>query len=123
MPPKKKSEEEVANAAWAAGVIDSSGSLSIIETGRTKVVRFVLTSGMFPESVKRLADFAGGTTTMLKPTKTTRNAVRFTTQGAALHALFTRVWDYLSIERKRQYAELRKQITTTLEGPNPYKKD
>lgn len=123
MPPKKKSPEEIADAAWAAGVIDMGGSLSLIKSGNTRVVRYTLTSGMFPKAVERMATYGGSNTATLPASKTTRPAKRFTCQGAALHSLMTRVWDYLSIERKKQYADLRKQITTTLEGPNPYTND
>ena len=118
MPPKKKPiDPDVIETIWAAGAISSSGSLKLVVSGNTKVVRYVNTSGRLPGSIDRLAAFMGASVTKLGV------GHRASVQGASLHSLMTRVWDYLTIERKMEYRDLRKEITATLEGPNPYRDD
>lgn len=120
-PPKKKIDPEIVEAIWAAGVISSGGSLKLVVTNNTKVVRYVITTSLLPGAVHRLAAFMGSNVQELMNGNSSRKSVRIGIQGAALHSVLTRVWDYLTMERKQQYAELRGEITTTTEGPNPYR--
>lgn len=107
---------------WAAGVISMSGSLSLVQTKHASVVRYVLTSSIYPEAMERFSKIAGCTVYDLGITgKKQLENKRISLQGAALHALLTRVWDYLTPERKRAYAKFRKHITSLTEGPNPYR--
>lgn len=118
MPPKKKPiDPDLVETIWAAGVISSGGSLKVVRAGNTRVVRFVLTSGRLPGSIHRLAQYMGSSVTELP------SGSRVSAQGASLHALMTRTWDYLTMERKLEYRDSRKEITSTLEGPNPYRDD
>lgn len=122
----KKNElaSELRDTIWAAGVLSMSGSLSLVKSKQTKVVRLTFTSSSYLESISKLSAISGAAYFVVKgvgnPDKPT---LRIAIQGASLHALMTRVWEYLTTERKRQYAVLRKEITTTLEGNNPYKQD
>ena len=121
---KKKPEidPKIVEAIWAAGFISSSGSLTLVKSGHSRVVRLVVTTSLLPESIERLAAITGtGVYTLPPASKKSQEGKRISIQGASLHAFMTKVWDYLTTERKLQYAHMRKQITSTLEGPNPYR--
>lgn len=120
MPPKKPIDPDVVDTIWLAGVISMSGSMLLVKAKQARVVRLTVTSSLYPEAVQKFADIFGTAAFEVKSSQITKPTLRISIQGAALHALMTRVWDYLTIERKKQYALLRKQITTTLEGNNPY---
>ena len=121
--PKKKPtvDPELVEAIWAAGVISTSGSLKLVNAGKTRVVRYTITSSMLPGAMNRLAKFMGASLTQINSANISKQSYRVAVQGAALHSVMTRVWDYLTMERKQQYADERKNITTTTEGPNPYR--
>ena len=122
MPPKKKPVDPGdVDAIWAAGVLSAGGSLKLVHTAKTRVVRYVLTSSLLPGMVDQLARISGSAANTLNQANATNESRRIAIQGAALHPLMTTTWPYLTLERKQQYAELRKQITSTTEGPNPYK--
>lgn len=124
MPPKKKPiDPELAEAAWAAGVFSSGGSIKLVTVGNSRVARYIVTSSLLPESMSRLAKFIGVVPIQLDQANAKNPSYRVSVQGAALHSFMTRVWDYITIERKKQYADIRKQISTTTEGPNPYRDD
>lgn len=124
MPPKKKPVDlELAEAAWAAGVFSSSGSIKLVVVGNSRVARYIVTSSLLPEGITRLAKFIGVNAIQLNQSNASKPSFRVSVQGAALHSFMTRVWDYITIERKQQYADIRKQISTTTEGPNPYRDD
>lgn len=122
MPPRKKPiDPEIVEAIWAAGVVSTNGSLALIKAGNTKVVRYSITSGVHPEAMARLGAFFGSSVNTIAQSNTDKVGHRIVLQGAALHSALTRVWEYLTKERKQQYADLRKEITSTVEGPNPYR--
>lgn len=112
---KKPIDPDVVDTIWVAGVLSMSGSLTLVTTKHAKVVRLVVSSGVYPESMERLSKYMGS------KLFTVSSGQRISIQGAALHSLMTKVWEYLPRERKRQYAKFRSEITTTLEGPNPYR--
>lgn len=123
MPPRKKKplDPEIADVVWVAGVISTNGSLALIKAGNTRVVRYSITSGVYPEAMAKLAAFLGSKVNVIAQSNTDKDGYRVVLQGAALHSAMTRVWDYLTTERKQHYANLRKEITSTIEGPNPYR--
>lgn len=120
MPPKKPIDPDVVDTIWLAGVLSMSGSLLLVKAKQARVVRLTVSSSSHEQAVHKFAEITGTKVFEVKAYQGSKPSMRLSIQGAALHSLMTRVWDYLTTERKRQYAILRREITTTLEGNNPY---
>lgn len=70
-----------------------------------KTPMLVVKSKIRTEAVQRFASIAGANVT------TSRQGMKITLSGKSLHRLMKRLWDELPMERKREYAALRKTMT------------
>lgn len=91
---------------WAAGYLSGSGSFVLVNTANQKqYVRLTLHSRRQKEAILKFADVAG-----VNVADIAGGALRVVIAGEPLHRFITATWDYLTDERKREYAGLRKQI-------------
>ena len=88
---------------WAAGFLSIFGSF-FLRQQRGKVVALSIKSKLRTEAVQRFAVIAGTTVIM------TSQGMKIQLSGEPLHNLMKRLWAGLPKQRKREYADLRRQV-------------
>jgi len=97
------------NEMWAAGFLSGIGSFFLRNSKGIKAVTLTIKSRSHPEAVQRFAQIAGTNCIMSDA------GMKVTLSGKPLHAFLKRLWDELPVERKKEYAALRKAAT-----PDPW---
>jgi hypothetical protein len=97
------------NEMWAAGFLSGMGSFFLIDRKGRKVVALTLSSKTKSQAIIRFAQIAGVNAIM------SEKGMKVNVTGQPLHNLLRRLWDELTVERKQEYARLRKQAT-----PDPW---
>lgn len=95
-------------ALWVAGYLSNTGTF--LCTART--AQLVVKSSLRPEALRRAAEYLD----MDIPVHIDGKGItRFTLSGNRLHSAMTKVWDYLPMQRKKEYAAVRKLARTRAE--------
>lgn len=111
----------VAEAAYAAGVMDTQGTFSntkifkVKNAGRTVSYRFDLISAKRMEMV-----YAFGNATGLEIQGRLRDGAqvpRVSVWGEELHEIMKQLWPYLTRERKQEYADVRRASEASVIAP------
>lgn len=104
--------------AWLGGVLDSFGALMVVEySGRKSVaLRFKSTSKVSTlVHVATLLEITARKMTIGKGSNA-KQGVYFQLSGTPLHGVMTMVWPYLTLDRKREYAEKRRIVKEETQG-------
>lgn len=97
---------------WAAGFMSAMGGFVEVTTNGEQVVRYAISTISRRESIMRLADIAQAnvSTVEVKSGGELKTSYKISMQGKPLHNLMTKVWGELTIDRKREYSNLRKKV-------------
>lgn len=105
---KELTQEE--KFAWCAGYLAAHGSI----TGRKTGASITLSARSRQNALRTFANYLGSGIRV----NVSGDRARVTISGKRLHEVMTLVWDYLPVERKREYKEAREIAKAKMEYSN-----
>ena len=103
----KNSDPEI-ERAWLGGFVSTFGTFYYIPSGNGGV-GYRVSSSRVHEAIETAAVLASASVAMMKRPGD-KEATHFSLSGETLHEVMTKIWPYLTSDRKREYARLRKQL-------------
>lgn len=97
---------------WAAGFLSGLGGLQLIKNNNTHTIRFQGSTLQYREGMMILADVMAVNVAevTVKSGGEDKISYKIACSGKPLHRAMTKMWPYLTTQRKREYKKLRSEL-------------